>query len=126
MPAVAAKTFRTRLPRSQGARECLLFRVYRTMRGRARGNCTATPWIYPPGFPWESYAEFRAWALASGFSKATPSPDRPRPLEPYGPTNVEWKTRAENSATARGRKYYATAGAQPRGPEPPLDDHVPF
>lgn len=121
-------SFRTRLPRKQGARECLLFRVYRTMRCRATGTGgTSTPWIYPPGFPWKSYAEFRTWALASGFSKATPSPDRPRATEPYGPDNVEWKTAKENSGTARGRRYYyANAGAQPRGPEPPVDDHVPF
>lgn len=120
-------TFRTRLPRKQGARECVLFRVYRTMRCRATGTGgTATPWIYPLGFPWKSYAEFRAWALASGFCKARPSPDRPRPTEPYGPTNVRWRTKEQNSATARGRNYYANAGAQPRGPEPPVDDHVPF
>ncbi len=116
-------SYRTRLPRKQGARECLLFRVYRNMRGRSRGSCTRTPWIYPPGFPWASYAAFRVWALASGFTKATPSPDRPRPHEPYGPSNVVWRTKSANYASSRGSGYY---GAQPSGPEPPREDYVPF
>lgn len=119
-------TFRCRLPRShpQGSRECLLFRVYRNMRGRARGSCTRTPWIYPPGFPWKSYAEFRTWALMSGFSKATPSPDRPNPREAYSATNVVWRTKSENFGSSRGKGYY---GAQPDGPEPPqeYDDCAP-
>jgi hypothetical protein len=121
-------TFRTRLPRShptRPSRECLLFRAYRSARGRAHGNCTKAPWTYARGWPWACYAEFRAWALRSGFSKATPSPDRIDPTLPYGPDNVRWVSALDNNGTSRGRKYYAGDDAV-RGPEPPVDDHVPF
>jgi hypothetical protein len=117
------KTYRTRMPRRQGSRECLLFRVYRNMRGRAHGNSTKSPWVYPLGWPWKGYDAFRTWALKSGFCKERPSPDRPRPAEPYSPTNVVWVPVKDNNGTARGRGYH---GAQPPGPEPPLDDYVPF
>lgn len=103
----------------------LLYIRYRDMRSRAHGRGTKCPWTYPPGWPacWDTFEKFRAWALAHGFSKVNNSPDRPRPTEPYGPNNVVWKTPKANFAGSRGSGYY---GAQPPGPEPPLEDHVPF
>lgn len=130
MPAKPHAGFRTHLGRrlcpdgKVRNRPCLLFRVYNNMRGRAHGNNTKSPWCYVQGWPWESYAEWRAWALRSGFSKATPSPDREHTDQPYGPGNVVWRTVRDNCAGAAGRAW--TAGAQPSGPEPPYDDYVPF
>jgi hypothetical protein len=98
--------FRVRMPRKQGGRECLLYRVYRNMRGRAHGRCTKAPWIYAHGWPWTSYADFRRWALGSGFTKQTPSPDRIDTSLPYGPTNVRWVTVKQNNGTATGRSWY--------------------
>lgn len=114
------KRFRVNTP-SGG--KTLLYRRYRDMRSRAHGRATRTPWCYPTGWPWESFTEFRLWALASGFTKTNNSPDRVRPTEPYGPSNVQWKPPSKNYASSRGRGYY---GAQPDGPEPPIDDEVPF
>ncbi len=101
-------------------RPCLLFRVYANMRGRAHGGCTKSPWVYARGWPWKDYAEFRAWALASGFSKATPSPDRKRTHEPYGPNNVEWVTKHKNHSGSSGRAWYMRGHDDVRGEEPPL------
>lgn len=113
---VTPRSFRTKTPRKLGARPTLLFKRYCDMRQRAHGRGTRTPWCYPEGWPWQSFTEFRTWALASGFSKINNSPDRPRAHEPYGPSNVVWKPIKANHATSRGRNYY---GAQPDGPEPP-------
>lgn len=104
--------YRVRTPRCSGSRPTLLYRRYSDMRQRARGGSTSCPWVYPPGFPWATYDEFRTWALGAGFSKLNNSPDRPRPWEPYGPTNVVWKPKRDNFATSRGRGYYAEIRAR--------------
>lgn len=106
-------------------RQTMLYRRWLDMRGRAHGRATKCPWIYPPGWPpeWNDFAVFRAWALANGFSKVNNSPDRPREHEPYGPGNIVWTTKRENTRRSRGSGYY---GAQPSGPEPPPSDYVPF
>lgn len=115
-------TFRRYTKRNDAGkrRECLLSIVYRNMRGRAHGHSTKAPWCYVPGWPWATYAEFRAWALESGFSKSTPSPDRQRTDEPYGPNNVVWRTVRENQGGAAGKGWYNHDAV--RGPEPPLPE----
>jgi hypothetical protein len=111
-------------------KECLLSVVYRNMKGRANGTCTKSPWVYVQGWPWKSYAEWRAWALASGFTKANCSPDRRRTAEPYGPHNVKWVPVHVNNATSSGRCWYMRGHDDVRGEEPPLpplvDDAVPL
>lgn len=121
-------TFRRYTPRDENGkrRECLLSRVYRNAKGRANGNSTKSPWVYVRGWPWKSYAEFRAWALASGFSKSTPSPDRKDTSKPYGPDNVEWVAKHVNNSTSSGRCWYLRNHDDVRGREPPLPAAEPF
>lgn len=104
----------------------LLYVRYRDMRSRAHGRATRTPWTYPPGWPWKSFAEFRAWALSAGFSKLNNSPDRKDARLPYSETNVLWTTHAKNCGSSRGRAYYAQSDDAVRGQEPPMLDEVPF
>lgn len=99
--------------------------VYRNMKGRAAGGCTKSPWCYMRGFPWPSYAAFRSWALASGFCKAAPSPDRQHTNEPYGPDNVVWVAKHVNCSTSSGRAWFMRNHDDVRGREPPPAD-VPF
>jgi hypothetical protein len=99
--------------------------VYRNMRGRAHGNSTKSPWVYVTGWPWPSYAAWRAWALRSGFCKARPSPDRQRIAEPYGPHNVVWVAKHVNNAGSSGRCWYLRNHDDVRGREPPPAE-VPF
>jgi hypothetical protein len=115
-----ARGFRTKCRGVQ----TVLYRRWLDMRGRAHGRATKCPWIYPAGWPdeWNDFAKFRTWALAHGFSKQHDSPDRLREDKPYGPDNVVWTTRTDNTGRARGSGYY---GAQPAGAQPP-SDFVPF
>jgi len=103
---------------------------YRDMRSRAHGRGTAKPWLYPVGWPaeWDTFEKFRAWALASGFSKVNNSPDRPRASEGYGPSNVVWKPKRDNYASSRGRSYYGKQPAQGCNDcgKAPCDCPVPF
>jgi hypothetical protein len=49
---------------------------------------------------WTSWAEFRAWALANGYSKARCSLDRINPDFGYAPSNCRWVTVSQNSRYA--------------------------
>lgn len=101
-------------------RVTLLYRRYRDMRQRAHGRATRTPWVYPPGWPWESFEQFRAWALRSGFSKENNSPDRIDPDQGYSERNVRWVPPDLNAALRRHACARMSDFAV-RGAEPPLD-----
>jgi hypothetical protein len=110
-----ARPFRVVTPR--GGRTLLYIR-YRDMRSRAHGRGTGTPWIYPPGWPWESFAEFRAWALESGFTKVNNSPDRIDHDAAYSRANVQWSRPDVNAARHRhAAARYSDLAV--RGEEPP-------
>lgn len=99
----------------------LIYLRYRDMRSRAHGRGTKTPWVYPLGWPWKSFTEWRVWALRAGFSKVNNSPDRINPDKPYGPDNVRWVPPDVNAA----RRRHACARMSDyaaRGPEPPLEE----
>lgn len=106
----------------------LLYLRYRDMRSRAHGRGTKTPWIYPPGWPWKSFAEFRQWALASGFTKTNNSPDRINSDAAYSRSNVRWITPDANTKSRRHavQRMRETSDYAVRGEEPPMNDEVPF
>lgn len=122
----AMKSYRATTPRRGRNRgnSTLLHRVYNNMRGRVRGTATRAPWLYKGiALAWKDFDEFRKWALANGFSKATPSPERMNAKLGYVPGNVVFVTKQHNSSTARGKSYYSDY--EVRGEEPPESD-VPF
>jgi hypothetical protein len=96
--------YRTCLPRSQGKRPTLLYVRYRDMRSRLAGRATNRPDLYDGlEFGWDSFAEFRAWALNEAFprfSKRLSSPDRQRSTEGYVPGNVVFTTPEHNTRRA--------------------------
>lgn len=49
---------------------------------------------------WQTFEEFRAWALAHGYSRTRCSLDRERTAEGYGPGNCRWLTVRQNSHRA--------------------------
>lgn len=126
--------FRTRMPKRQGGRRTMLYRRYEDMRSRVQGRATKAPWHYEGlALAWATFAEFRAWALANGFSKENNSPERKDPTKGYTPDNVVFVAPGVNHSTSRGRRYYSKSFEQflqsdeyVRGPQPPVDDDVPF
>jgi hypothetical protein len=118
--------FRVTTPRRDGKRrDTLLYKRYRDMRSRCMGRATKCPWIYEGlELGWKTFAAFRAYALANGFTKETNSPDREDPNKGYVPGNVVFKTPGQNFAGSRGSAYYSDDAV--RGREPPIDDDVPF
>lgn len=120
-------SFRMRTPRASGNRRTLLAQRWKDMQGRCRGHSTKSPWCWAGlTVGWRTFAEFRAYALANGFTKVNNSPERRDATRGYVPGNVVFVTRQENSSTSRGAAYYGYSDYAVRGAEPPLDDYVPF
>jgi hypothetical protein len=70
------------------------------MKNRVAGICkdgSGNPTWKGLTIQWKSWAEFRAWSLANGFSRTNNSLDRERPSEGYGPNNCRWIPALENS-----------------------------
>lgn len=98
----------------------MLARVYSDMVRRVKGRSgTKRPDLYR-GLPcdWPSFAEFREFALAHGFSKATPSIDRIDPARGYTADNVRFVSVQENRLKAIGQ---FNGHDDVRGEEPPDD-----
>lgn len=123
--------YRARLPRrgKTYGRPCKLYEVWVNIKGRLNGNSTRSPEKYKGltlGF--SSYDEFRKFALANGFSKQTPSPDRIKEKLGYVPGNIRFTTVLEN-VSKHLSQYQYQPGGQPPGPEPPPyfdDEEIPF
>lgn len=123
--------YRTRLPRrgKTYGKASLLYQVWINLKGRVTGHSTRTPEKYkglPLGF--KDFSSFRAFALKTGFCKATPSPDRVEELKGYVDGNIKWTTVEDNTQRHLYKHWYSGSGAQPEGPEPPFEevDDVPF
>lgn len=102
MPVLrTVKTYRCR----SGKRFIRLYRAWWNMKSRCAGHiqsgCGKPTWAGLDIAPeWEDFMVFRAWALASGYSKVYCSLDRERPAEGYGPDNCRWLTVQQNSHRA--------------------------
>jgi hypothetical protein len=82
-------------------RRIRLYAAYQNMRGRLAGRQPAgdgsTPWK-GLACDFKDFADFRAWALANGYSKANNSLDRaPFPDEGYVRHNLRWVSVSANT-----------------------------
>lgn len=94
-----------------------LVRAWKNIRLRVKGKATSSPHLYAGmelGFA--SFAEFRAYALANGFTHKTTSPDRENPEQGYVPGNVRFISKTENFAR---RRNASQSDYEIRGEEPP-------
>jgi hypothetical protein len=90
------------------------------MRSRVKGQATTIPWKYEGlALYWKTYAEFRVFALANGFSKVNCSPDRKDSKLGYVPGNVRFVPIKKN-CNVGGRSRCGHDDV--RGPEPPEDN----
>lgn len=122
------RSYRVTTPRRGKARgrPSLLYVRWRDLRSRVHGRASRCPWIFeglPLGFA--DFGEFRAFAIANGFSKTNNSPDRIDPRLGYIPGNIRFVPPARNFGASRGRTYYDQSDEAVRGPEPPSDDFGP-
>lgn len=87
--------------RTGDCRTIRLYQSWRNMRNRVRGTTRAgngtNLWQGLP-IAWRTFEDFRAWALANGYSRLNNSLDREREAEGYGPDNCRWVPRAVNTA----------------------------
>ena len=103
------------------------------MKGRVKGGCTKRPDLYEGleiGF--ENFAEFRAWAISTGFRKGL-SPDRIDPMQGYTPDNLRWVSIEHNRMRALSDAGYMPEYESPEDPWGlgattiyPVGDEVPF
>lgn len=99
----AQKRYRVCTSRANGRRpkETLIYKRWRDMRSRTLGRATRTPHLYEGlELGWKTFAEFREWALANGFSKENNSPDRIDAGKGYVPGNVRFVPPYENTFSA--------------------------
>lgn len=99
MPVLRSTT--TWTTRAGKRRRIRLREAYLNMLGRTRGQKHAgngkRAWA---GLPvcFKDWAEFRSWALSSGYSRTRNSLDRIDVDEGYCPTNLRWVTVAQNTS----------------------------
>jgi hypothetical protein len=86
-------------------RRIRLFEAYCNMLGRCRGTKSKDPGKYwNAGNEFESWAQFRQWALANGYRKGVEL-DRIDSSKPYRPENCQWLTTLEHRRkTAKAHK----------------------
>lgn len=109
MPVLKAKTeYKTH---SGKVRVIRLYKAWKNLNNRVDGHnyagngCRA--WVGLP-VAWETFADFRAWALANGYSKRRCSLDRIDSDKGYGPDNCRWLTRAQNTKWQNAVRYGKT------------------
>lgn len=86
---------------------------YYNMRQRVKGSGTKRPEYYTGlECEWESFAEFREWAIESGFSKETSSIDRIDPSKGYTRANCRWVSLDHNRM--RALENYHNAEPEPQ------------
>lgn len=93
-----------------------LARCWKSIKARVTGKSTRSPHLYQGmelGFT--SFAEFRTYALANGFTHKTTSPDREDPERGYVPGNLRFISASENFARRRNveQSDYAVRGDEP-------------
>lgn len=78
--------------RSGRRRRIRLYNAWMNMQGRVKGHKDSHGVKYWHGLEcgFAGWAEFRAWALANGFSKVNNSLDRIDAREGYVPGNLRW------------------------------------
>lgn len=124
MPVLrTTRTYRCR----SGKRFVRLYQTWRNMRSRVKGNIRSgngeAIWVGVGIAPeWQDFDNFRAWALANGYSRKYCSLDRKRTAEGYGPDNCRWLTVAQNSLLALYPDYFEMGGVTvfSRGAEAPF------
>lgn len=96
-----------------------LYNAWRNMLARTRGTGKAgngeNYWAGKP-VGWRTFAEFREWALANGYSRSRCSLDRERKSEGYVPGNCRWLTVADNTRW----QNYCNAAVDPDYPDVPF------
>jgi hypothetical protein len=102
MPVLRSLTYcRTRDGRRRVIR---LYKAWRNLNDRIQGHVKSGRGGLPLWMGLErdfaNWAEFRAWALANGYSKTRCSLDRINSREGYIPSNLRWVTPLENSTFA--------------------------
>ena len=121
-----SRSFRVYTPRAQGKRPTLLYVRWRDMRSRTFGRATKNPELYDGlELGWQTFEEFRAWALANGFDKANNSPDRQDVALGYVPGNVRFVPPYENTVRAL-TDYHAWCREQRQAGATATADDVPF
>lgn len=85
----------------------LLYRRWRDMQSRCKGQATRSPWIYEgKALGWDSFREFRAWAIKNGFTKERNSPERIDNRVGYIPSNVVFIPPGDQSKNIRRSGSY--------------------
>lgn len=116
------KTYRCR----SGKRFIRLFRAWGNLRGRASGrirNGSGNPTWAGLEVEWQSFEEFRTWALAHGYSRERCSLDRLNTTKGYTRKNCRWITVRENNLRAlHGDDPFEMGGilVHSEGNEPPF------
>ncbi len=82
-----------------------LYKSWRNLNDRVKGHNYAgngsRPW-FGAIVEWANFGEFRAWALAHGYSKTQCSLDRENSTGNYGPHNCRWMTVSQNTSLMNG------------------------
>lgn len=122
-----SRRYRVVTPRDARGRQrfTLLYRRWQDMKQRAKGRATRSPHLYE-GLDvfWETFDEFRTWALANGFSKVNSSPDRIDAGRGYTPDNVRFVPPYKNTFSALDDFNHWRARERD---QPPADNSdVPF
>lgn len=105
-----------------------LYRAWYNLRDRVRGvkkDGRGNPIWHGLEVEWQTFEEFREWALANGYSRTRCSLDRRDPAGHYTRENCRWLTVSQNSARAgflRGREDPLEMGGVllPVSTEPPF------
>lgn len=122
MPVLrTTRTYRCR----SGKRWVRLYRAWLNMHNRVKGLIRSgngeAIWQGKPIAPeWAEFDNFRAWALAAGFSRTRCSLDRKRTAEGYGPGNCRWLTVRQNNMLALRPDPFDMGGT------PIISDECPF
>lgn len=107
------RTIRTYRCRS-GKRFVRLYKAWHNMQERVRGvkrNGSGKQAWLGLEVEWQTFEEFRTWALANGYSRERCSLDRLNTSEGYTSANCRWLTVRENSRRAlHGDDPYGMGG----------------
>lgn len=109
------RTLRKWTTRSGQERVVRLYNAWRNLKARTRGTARAgNGRNYWKGKPveWQSFEEFREWALANGYSRTRNSLDRKDDTQGYTRANCRWLTVAQNTAHENACRAARRQGGQ--------------